>query len=196
MTRLAVAIRRPLTHTSAVPITPPGHGHAITVSQSVTVPAGSTRTVTFAPARYPRLTIAHPKVWWPYQLGAQPLYRLSTSVSQHGTTLNSTSETFGIRTVTSYLTGTSPAEKTGARAFKINGVPIVIRGGGWSPNLFLHYSAADTARQIALMKNMGVNTIRLEGHIMPSDFFQQMDQAGILINAGYQCCDAWQLQNS
>ena len=72
----------------------------------------------------------------------------------------------------------------------------MIRGGGWSPNLFLHYSAADTARQIALMKNMGVNTIRLEGHIMPSDFFQQMDQAGILINAGYQCCDAWQLQNS
>ena len=42
------------------------------------------------------------------------------------------------------------------------------------------------------MKNMGVNTIRLEGHIMPPDFFEQMDQAGILVNAGFQCCDAWQ----
>ena len=40
------------------------------------------------------------------------------------------------------------------------------------------------------MKNMGVNTIRLEGHIMPPGFFEQMDQAGILVNAGYQCCDA------
>ena len=119
-----------------------------------------------------------------------------TSVSQHGRTLNTTNESFGIRTVTSYLTGSSPAEPAGARAFKINGVPLVIRGGGWSPNLFLHYSAADTARQIALMKNMGVNTIRLEGHIMPSEFFQQMDRAGILINAGYQCCDGWQLQQS
>jgi exo-1,4-beta-D-glucosaminidase len=118
------------------------------------------------------------------------------SVSQHGRTLNSTSEMFGIRTVASYLTGTSPGEPPGARAFKINGVPIVIRGGGFSPNLFLHYSTADIARQIALMKNMGVNTIRLEGHIMPSGFFQQMDQAGILVNAGYQCCDGWQLQQS
>ncbi len=69
--------------------------------------------------------------------------------------------------MTSYLTGSNAIEPSGARAFKINGVPIVIRGGGWSPNLFLHYSAADTAKQIALMKNMGVNAIRLEGHIMP-----------------------------
>jgi len=46
------------------------------------------------------------------------------------------------------------------------------------------------------MKGMGLNTIRLEGHLMPEDFFEQMDQAGILVNAGYQCCDAWELQSS
>ena len=169
----------------------PGHHQGLGAVAPVTVPANSTKTVMFS-----GLTINHPQVWWPYQLGAQPLYTLTTSVSQHGKTLNSTSETFGIRNVTSYLAGSSPAEPPGARAFKINGVPIVIRGGGFSPNLFLHYSTADTARQIALMKNMGVNTIRLEGHIMPSEFFQQMDQAGILVNAGYQCCDGWQLQQS
>jgi exo-1,4-beta-D-glucosaminidase len=178
-------------------ISPPGHGAAIKVAQDVTVPAHTTQTVSFAPGRYPALTITHPQVWWPYQLGSQPLYTLRTSVSQGGTALNSTSEEFGIRNVTSYLTsGTSPGAPNGARAFKINGVPIVIRGGGFSPNIFLHYSAADIAQQIALMKNMGVNTIRLEGHIMPDDFFRQMDQAGILINAGYQCCDAWELQSS
>jgi exo-1,4-beta-D-glucosaminidase len=168
-------------------ITFPGHHQGIGAGQTVTVPGHATKTVTFT-----GLTISHPQVWWPYQLGGQPLYRLATSVSQHGKTLNSTSETFGIRTVTSYLTGHSPAEPAGARAFKINGVPIVIRGGGFAPDIFLHYSAADIARQIALMKNMGVNTIRLEGHIMPPGFFEQMDQAGILVNAGYQCCDAWQ----
>ena len=159
-------------------ITPPGNGTPITVSQPVTVSAGQTRTVTFDPGSYPGLTITSPQVWWPYQLGAQPLYTLSTSVSQNNSVLNSTSETFGIRNVTSSLVGSSSAEPSGARAFKINGVPIVIRGGGFSPNIFLHYSAADIAKQIALMKNMGVNTIRLEGHIMPPDFFAQMDQAG------------------
>jgi len=200
----ALTVKSDITNTTATTqtglvtatITPPGSGTPITVSQNVTVPASTSQTVTFTPSQFPALTIASPQVWWPYQMGAQPLYTLATSVSQNSTVLNSTSETFGIRNVTSYLTGSSTAEPSGARAFKINGVPIVIRGGGFSPNIFLHYSAADIARQIALMKNMGVNTIRLEGHIMPPDFFQQMDQAGILVNAGYQCCDAWELQSS
>jgi len=177
-------------------ITPPGTGTPITVAQNVTVPANTTQTVQFTPSAFPSLTIASPQVWWPYQLGAQPLYTLGVTVAQGTTQYNSTTETFGIRTVTSYLTGSNAIEPSGARAFKINGVPIVIRGGGWSPNLFLHYSAADTAKQIALMKNMGVNAIRLEGHIMPGDWFQQMDQAGILVNGGFQCCDAWQVSGS
>jgi exo-1,4-beta-D-glucosaminidase len=177
-------------------ITPPNGGTAITVSQSVTVPANTTQTVSFTPSGFPGLTITSPQVWWPYQLGAQPLYTLAVSIAQGSTTGNSTTETFGIRTVTSYLTGSNAIEPSGARAFKINGVPIVIRGGGWSENLFLHYSAADTAKQIALMKNMGVNAIRLEGHIMPADWFEQMDAAGILVNGGFQCCDAWQLSGT
>ena len=184
------------TGTVTVTITPPGNGAPITVNQAVTIPASTTQTVTFSPSAFPALTIANPQVWWPYQMGAQPLYTLATSVSQNSAVLDSTSETFGIRNVTSSLVGSSAGEPSGARAFKINGVPIVIRGGGFSPNIFLHYSAADIAKQIALMKNMGVNTIRLEGHIMPPDFFGQMDQAGMLVNAGYQCCDAWELQSS
>jgi exo-1,4-beta-D-glucosaminidase len=184
------------TGTVSVTITPPGNGTPINVSQTVTVPASTTQTVTFAPSAFPSLTITSPQIWWPYQMGAQPLYTLATSVSQNGAVLNSTSQTFGIRTVTSYLTGSNTGEPSGARAFKINGVPIVIRGGGFSPNIFLHYSSADIAKQIALMKNMGVNTIRLEGHIMPEDFFEQMDAAGMLVNAGFQCCDAWELESS
>jgi exo-1,4-beta-D-glucosaminidase len=199
LSRATLTVRTDITNNTSSPqtgevnanITAPDGHQGFGAVGTVTVPANSTKTVTFG-----GLAISHPRLWWPYQLGGQPLYHLSTSVSQHGKTLNSTSETFGIRTVTSYLTGSSPAEPAGARAFKINGVPLVIRGGGFSPDIFLHYSAADIARQIALMKNMGVNAIRLEGHIMPPGFFTQMDQAGILVNAGYQCCDAWQLQDS
>ena len=182
------------TGTVTATITPPGAGTPITVSQSVTVPASTTQTVSFTPSSFPSLTIAGPQVWWPYQLGAQPLYTLQTSVAQNGSTLNSTGETFGIRTVTSYLTGSNSIEPSGARAFKINGVPIVIKGGGFDLNLFLHYSAADIAKQIALMKSMGLNAIRLEGHIMPADFFEQMDAAQV--NGGFQCCDAWEVGGS
>jgi exo-1,4-beta-D-glucosaminidase len=199
LTSSALTVKVDVTNTTAAAqtglvsatITPPS-GTAVTVSQSVTVPANTTQTVSFTPAAFPTLTIANPQLWWPYQLGAQPLYTLVASVSQGGTVLNSTSEQFGIRTVTSYLTGASAIAPNGVRAFKINNVPIVIRGGGFDPDLFLRYSPADISKQIALMKAMGVNTIRLEGHLMPDDFYRQMDAAGILINAGYQCCDFWE----
>ncbi len=31
---------------------------------------------------------------------------------------------------------------------------------------------------------------------MPGDWFEQMDAAGILVNGGFQCCDAWQVSGS
>ncbi len=200
LTSSALTVKTDVTNTSAAAqtgtvsatITPPGAGTPITVSQSVTVAANSTQTVTFAPTAFPGLTIANPRLWWPYQLGAQPLYTLAASVSQGSTVLNSTSQTFGVRTVTSYLTGASSLAPSGVRAFKVNNVPIVVRGGGWDPDLFLRYDPTDTARQIGLMKAMGVNTVRLEGHLMPEDWYRQMDAAGILVNAGYQCCDFWE----
>ncbi|HEX4705669.1 MAG TPA: beta-mannosidase, partial [Pseudonocardiaceae bacterium] len=174
-------------------VTPPaGGGMPITVSRSVTVKANSTATVSFTPGADPSLRIAHPKVWWPYQMGAQPLYTLDTSVARNGMVANSTHETFGIDTVTSSLVGKSAEAPQGVRQYAVNGVKFVARGGGYTPDLFLHYSAADTARQIAILRNLGLNMIRLEGHVMPDNFYQQMDAAGIMIDAGYQCCDAWQ----
>ncbi|HEY0808341.1 MAG TPA: beta-mannosidase, partial [Pseudonocardiaceae bacterium] len=181
------------TGTVTATVTPPaGAGAPITVSQSVTVKAHATTTVMFTPNGNAALKISKPKVWWPYQMGAQPLYGLDTSVAQNGTVANSTHETFGIRTVTSKLVGPSPMAPQGVRQYSVNGVPFVVRGGGYAPDLFLHYSATDTARQIALLRNLGLNMIRLEGHFMPDDFYQQMDAAGMMIDSGTQCCDAWE----
>lgn len=82
-----------------------------------------------------------------------------------------------------------------SRQFLVNGRPFVFRAGGWSENLLLHYSAADIARQIQMIKNLGLNGIRTEGKQMPHDFYEQMDRAGILIDAGFQCCDVWDFQS-
>ncbi|WP_255951130.1 glycoside hydrolase family 2 protein [Streptomyces odontomachi] len=180
------------TGTVTATVTPPGGGTPITVSQSVSVPADTTRTVSFTPADHPGLTLTDPEIWWPYQLGDQPMYRVVTSVAQGGTVLGTTSDSFGIRTVTSSLVGASELAPSGVRSFHIDNVPLVMRGGGWDPDLFLRYSRADTARQIALMKSMGVNSIRVEGHLMPQDWYRQMDAAGILVLAGFTCCDFWE----
>jgi exo-1,4-beta-D-glucosaminidase len=178
------------TTTLKATVTAPGGG-AIAVSESVTLAAGASQDVALTPAAYPQLTIDHPRVWWPYQMGTQPLYRLTMSIGR----ADSSSQTFGIRTITTRLIGASPLAPQGSRQFLVNGVPFTFRGGGWSPDLLLHYSAADTGNQIGMIKNLGLNGIRTEGKEMPADFYEQMDRAGILIDAGFQCCDAWQLQD-
>ncbi|WP_020658335.1 glycosyl hydrolase 2 galactose-binding domain-containing protein [Amycolatopsis benzoatilytica] len=173
-------------------VTPPGQGTPIIVKQSVTVPAHSKQTVTFTPAKFPQLKIAKPQVWWPYSMGAQPLYTLGTEVAQGGVVSTSSSETFGIRTVSSKLVGKSAALPDGARLFSVNGKDFVFRGGGFAPDLLLRYDKADIAHQLALIKNMGLSGVRLEGHDMPADFYDQADRAGLLVLGGFLCCDAWQ----
>jgi exo-1,4-beta-D-glucosaminidase len=171
-------------------------GRAIEVSRSVTVAPGATQTVSFTPREDPQLLVHHPSVWWPTGMGPHPLYRLRTALTQPGAAPDTESETFGIRTVTTSLVGKAPSAPKGSRQFQVNGVPFVFRGGGWSEDLFLRYSSADTANQISLIDNLGLNGIRTEGKQMPDDFYEQFDRAGILIDGGFQCCDAWQLQDS
>ncbi|MDQ6841933.1 MAG: beta-mannosidase, partial [Actinomycetota bacterium] len=170
-------------------------GARLRVHQTVTIPPGATRAIAFSPADDPALRLRHPHVWWPYQMGDQPLYGLTMAVSQPGVVADTQSETFGIRTITTRLIGASPIAPQGSRQFLVNGKPFVFRGGGWSEDLFLRYSAADITNEIALIKNLGLNGIRTEGKQMPDDFYEQMDRAGILIDGGFQCCDAWQLQD-
>jgi exo-1,4-beta-D-glucosaminidase len=168
-------------------------GGSIEIRRAVRLAPGANQTVSLTPATYPQLKISHPKVWWPYQMGGQPLYRLRMSIGGDRGGGDGQSETFGIRTISTRLVGASPIAPSGSRQFLVNGRPFVFRGGGWSEDLFLRYSAADTAHQIALIKNLGLNGIRTEGKEMPKNFYQRMDRAGILIDAGFQCCDAWQL---
>jgi exo-1,4-beta-D-glucosaminidase len=179
------------TGTVGAQVSPPG-GAPIQVSQPVTLEAGASTTVTFTPAAYPQLVIRDPQLWWPYQMGGQPLYRLTADASAGGGISDvAPPADFGIRSVTTYLTRPSTLAPEGVRVFEINGVPFDFRAGGWSENLFLHYSASDLANQISIMKSMGVNGIRTEGKEMPQNFYDQMDRAGILIDAGFQCCDKW-----
>jgi exo-1,4-beta-D-glucosaminidase len=178
-------------HVSATVATP--SGGSIALHETVLLAPHTTTTVALRSSRHRRLLIHHPRVWWPYQMGSQPLYRLRMAVSQTGGAADSQSETFGIRTIQTRLVGRSAIAPQGSRQFMVNGRPFVFRGGGWSEDLLLRYSSADTANQIAMIKNLGLNGIRTEGKQLPADFYEQMDRAGILIDGGFQCCDAWEL---
>jgi exo-1,4-beta-D-glucosaminidase len=114
-----------------VTVTPPaGGGAPITLERTLTLAAHASSVVSFTPAQEPQLDMDHPLVWWPYQMGGQPLYGLSMEVTQAGFAPDRESEHFGIRTISSRLIGPSKLAPDGVRQFLVNGQPFVSAAAG------------------------------------------------------------------
>ena len=58
--------------------------------------------------------------------------------------------------------------------------------------MFLRYSPERVNADLAYVRDMGLNTVRLEGRIDHEEFFNKADKLGILIMPGWTCCDAWE----
>ena len=67
-----------------------------------------------------------------------------------------------------------------------------IRGAGWTSEMMLRYSPERYEQEIAYVKDMGLNTIRLEGKLEDEPFFDVTDREGILVMPGWCCCDHWE----
>jgi exo-1,4-beta-D-glucosaminidase len=46
--------------------------------------------------------------------------------------------------------------------------------------------------QLQYVKDLGLNTVRLEGKLESNHFFDEADRLGILVMPGWMCCDRWQ----
>jgi exo-1,4-beta-D-glucosaminidase len=158
----------------------------VSLRRTVHLAPGQMRIVTFSPQTDPRLELSHPKVWWPLGMGAHPLYHLRMAVAVDGATSDRTGATFGIRSVTSELT------REGYRRFIINGRPILIRGAGWAPDLFLRDDPERMAAEFRYVRNLGLNAIRSEGKLEDGRFYDLADRDGIMILPGWECCDKWE----
>ena len=154
--------------------------------QTITLKAGETRTVRFAPDEFPQLRIKNPKVWWPYQMGAQNLHELNLRFTVGNDLSDRQSVRFGIREITSELNA------QGARQFYVNRKKILIRGGGWSPDMLLRQDHTRLETDFSYVRDMNLNAIRLEGKMETDDFYDLADERGVLIMAGWCCCDHWE----
>ena len=67
-----------------------------------------------------------------------------------------------------------------------------MRGAGWTPQLFLERSVDSYRHHLALVRDMGLNTVRLEGKMEDAAFYETADTLGLLTMPGWACCDAWQ----
>jgi len=163
-----------------------GEVAGVSLQRAIHLAPGQTQTVSFSPKSDPGLDLEHPQVWWPLGMGAQPLYRLQMATAVDGVISDRATATFGIRSVTSHLTPQGYAQ------FVINGKPVLIRGGGWAPDLFLREDPKRLETEFNYVVNLGLNTIRSEGKLEDAHFYDLADREGIMVLAGWECCDKWE----
>jgi len=158
-------------------------------STPVNIPSGETVTVTFRPEDYAPLRLIHPRIWWPADYGSQPLESAVVRFVANGKVTDEEQTRFGVREVTSEFTA------QGHRLFRINGKPILVRGGGWTPDMMLRSSHERLVEEFDLVRDLHLNAVRLEGKMESDEFLRLADERGVLVMAGWCCCDYWEKWN-
>ncbi len=158
----------------------------VTFEQDVELGANEAKDVTFTPDKFSQLVFSNPRLWWPAQMGTPNLYKLSMEFEADGAVSDQSQSEFGIREITSEV------NSAGGRVFQINGKKILIRGGGWTPDMMLRESSQRLQDEFRYVADMGLNTVRLEGKLETKEFYDLADKHGILVMAGWCCCDFWE----
>jgi exo-1,4-beta-D-glucosaminidase len=174
--------------------------------QSVKLSPGEVRSVRFTPEAFAQLRVNEPKLWWPAPLGPQNLSSLELRFLIAGEVSDEQHIRFGIREITAELNGPAPQPgkmyhigsgkivdtDTRPLLFRVNRKKILIRGAGWSPDMLLRSSRAQLETQFQYVRDMNLNAIRLEGKLENDEFFDLADEMGVLVIAGWCCCDHWE----
>lgn len=153
----------------------------------VTLDAKQVKTVRIDDEVMEALHVMNPRLWWCYTMGSPELYSMSLSFEYQDTLSDSQDVCFGIRKVGSFITS------DGYRAFTLNGKRIQLLGAGWTDDIFLRDNPESYDRQLELVKQMNLNTVRLEGFWGTSQaLYDLCDEKGILLLAGWSCFWEWE----
>jgi exo-1,4-beta-D-glucosaminidase len=182
---LAVKVEARNLDASAHDATISGIAAGVPLRRTIHLAAGETQTVSFSPKTDSHLKIKHPRIWWPVGMGEHPLYRLQMTAAVDGAISDQAGTTFGIRSVSSHLTPQGYAQ------FVVNGKPMLIRGAGWAPDIFLRDDPKRMEVEFSYIRDLGLNAIRNEGKLEDDHFYDLADRDGIMILAGWECCDKW-----
>ncbi|MGP8248093.1 MAG: glycosyl hydrolase 2 galactose-binding domain-containing protein [Bryobacteraceae bacterium] len=159
---------------------------AVVFSRQIDLGPHESRTARFTPSQFPQLRLVHPRLWWPLEYGKPELYPLDLEFVAAGKVSDSSHTGFGVREVTGEL------DAAGHRLFRVNGRKILIRGAGYSFDMLLRSSPQRQRAELDYVQDMHLNAIRFEGKLEDDAFLDECDRRGILVLAGWCCCDHWE----
>lgn len=184
-----LTVRATLENSSGEPVdgTLAGRIGYVEFHQPVHLDAKVIHEITFSPVQYPQLNLHKPRLWWPVDLGSQNLYKLRLEFAIGNCVSDQQEVSFGVREITSQI------NEHGDVQFAVNGRKILIRGAGWAPDMMLREDPEKTETEIRYVRDMHLNAIRLEGKIETDHFLDLCDRYGIVVMAGWCCCDQWEM---
>ncbi|WP_394825854.1 glycosyl hydrolase 2 galactose-binding domain-containing protein [Pendulispora albinea] len=159
----------------------------IQFSEPVTLAAKESKALSITPDKHRELVIDSPKLWWPYQLGEQNLHDLKLEFVAEGTVSDVSTSRFGIREVKMDMIDGGKWSQ-----YKVNGTPLLIRGAGYTSNFMFRFDDKRDEQEMQLVKDMGLNTIRIEGKMANDHLLEVTDREGILVMTGWECCSVWE----
>jgi len=128
------------------------------------------------------VTIDNPQIWWPNEMGEQPLYDFEVVLKKGGKILDTKSFKSGIR---SFEMVDEPDSIGRAFYFKVNGVPMYAKGANYVPEEMIEtwINPDNTMKLLKMAQESHFNMLRVwGGGIYPSDdFFNICDSLGILV---------------
>ncbi len=116
--------------------------------------------------------VRDPELWWPYELGDQPLTTFTVEVLVDGEPSDQRQRRVGLRQV-----------EWADWIFAVNGERLFLRGTNFMP---IAPGLADTTdeqieRELQHVIELGLNAIRVHGHISRRQLYDRADELGILV---------------
>ena len=150
---------------------------------SIRLDAGEVRRVTLPSV----IHVDHPRLWWCHHLGKPELCDLHLEFVENDHASDAEDVRFGIREVHSYLTD------EGYRGFMLNGKKVLLRGAGWTDDIYLRDTPETNRLQLEYVRDMNMNTVRLEGFWGTSqNLYDLCDELGLFILVGWSCHWEWE----
>jgi exo-1,4-beta-D-glucosaminidase len=177
-----------------------GQIESIQFSQPVSLEARETKVVAFSPEAFAQLNVEYPRLWWPVQTGQPNLYPLQLELEVDGAVSDRLTMRFGIREISSELVSAAAtvsavnSEEVGKshRVYSVNGKRILVKGAGWTFDMMLRANPERQQAELQYVRDMNLNAVRLEGKVEDDNFLRLTDEMGILVFAGWCCCDHWE----
>lgn len=128
------------------------------------------------------LRVEKPNLWWTNGLGGQPLYTLQVTLTDDNDEIDRRTIRFGIRTIELLR---EPDEWGESFGFRLNGVPVFVKGANWIPADSFWDRVDDTSyrRLLESARSAHMNMIRVwgGGYYEKESFYDICDQLGILV---------------